>query len=245
MKRVIAITLLLITTTAQAGIVMSFTKQDSAMVTNLPNGSKISHFKEITYEKPVSRGYSIIKTPLNEITETLGFDIIKYIQDRGDKETVIIDWGCGEGAMLNEVAKQLRHAELTNVKLYGFSDLYFSIWSQNDSMINYIYDDMEHLIYHDIPRVDLIISHFGLFHVEDKIIKHFNDLRYILNDGGLIVYNTFGYEKDKLIDLTYYYSVENYFTQDDQVFKLRLKPNGSYFYASSCRVGKDNLCHSK
>ena len=238
MKTVII--LLLWINIAHAGIVLKF--NDSAQATKLNNGSQVMHYQEIKSINPAARGYNILQTPLNDITKALGFDVIKYIEDRQGKETVIMDWGCGEASMLNEVAKQLRHAGITNVKLYGFSDLYFSAWSTNDKMITYLYGDMEELKSFNIPKVDLVLSHYGLFHIEnDKLVKHFQDFRSILNNSGQIIYNTRDSTKDGLIDLTFFYDIDIDYKTTPKTHRLKLKTNGSYFYSGSYPIEREEL----
>lgn len=252
------IILIMLSTPCYAGINFGSVAKDPAMITTLQNGSKVMHFNPIdslykrgvltTEGKPTSamaRGFCILKTPMTEVKRTLDFDVIKFINGKrktSDEKIVIFDWGCGEGAYLNELAKQLRRAGITNVELIGSSDLYFPAWHTNDPMITYILDDMHEMMKHDFcdkEKVDVVVSHFGLFHPDrESLVRHFNDWRGKLKAGGMIIYNSREYMPNALNDTTLkdawgrYYSLHRYRPEgsSEMVQKLTLKPNGSTVY---------------
>ena len=182
-----------------------------------------------------SRGYSVLATPLADVEKTLMFKFIPHIINllAVQKEVVILDWGGGAGEAANALAKQLRHAKVQNVKIYVLSDLYFTQWHRNEKSITYIYGDYRDLAKYNLPQVDFVFSHFGLWHLEtDDLIDHFRELRGLLRPGARVIYNTRKHVEKDLIDLTFWYDIKERRGDFSPVFTITLKQNGSFIYTS-------------
>lgn len=123
--------------------------------------------KKNLYEWPIS------STPLSRVQESLGFDIESHVyllcknaEGRGRCVTVL-DWGCGEGAALLDLARSMHVKGIRNLKLIGFSDAYFHRWQRIYSDdVTFILDHGDNLHrYLGEGEVDFIYSHYGMYYV--------------------------------------------------------------------------------
>lgn len=173
---------------------------------------------------PLKEGWSIITTPLKTVEDVLRKSLIvevKRIVDRyPDKKLAVIDWGCGDGTAINELARQARRAGI-NARFIGYSNLYFDRWKESED-VEFILDNMDRLpVYFENDEIGLIFSHFGMYHVRSEaLVEHLNNLSTRIVSGGIIVTNTCEYKRDALINASHYYTIDTYFTTYDKVFGL-------------------------
>ena len=188
------------------------------------------------HTSPMKEGWSIIDTSLADVETALNIKLIEAILDLKerypDKEIVVIDWGCGRGRAINELARQARG--LDGVKFIGFSNLYFPMWSRTHG-VEYIFDEMENLHkYFNGEQIGIIFSYFGLFHLtEDKMLSHLNIMANSIVEGGVIVTNFNHYKQGELLDLSFKYRMKEGFTDFDRVKYLIKK----HTVGASIRMG--------
>lgn len=123
--------------------------------------------KKTLFDWPISN------TPLSRVQESLGFDIESHVyllcknaEGRGRCVTVL-DWGCGEGTALLDLAHSMHAKGIRNLRLVGLSDAYFHAW-QNvySNEVTFILDHADNLHHYlSEGEVDFIYSHYGMYYV--------------------------------------------------------------------------------
>ncbi|MFH1478247.1 MAG: hypothetical protein ABIG92_00545 [Candidatus Omnitrophota bacterium] len=118
---------------------------------------------------------------LNIVDSNFGIDIFDMIEKKSDSEPdktfTVVDWGCGAGIALNDIAKKLKEKGINNVRLIGFADQYHSAWEKADESITFILDEAKALPkYRDVLKSPyLIYSFMGLRHLIGKNIDDHSD----------------------------------------------------------------------
>ncbi len=143
------------------------------------------------------------RSTLNQVETFLGFSISDFISKRSKllrRPIVVLDWGCGNGRALRDIARKFKQ----NVKLYGFSKDSFSDWNRSKNQITFIQETSENTTrFFSKVSVDLIYSHYGLNHLyeQPKFEKFAGDLIERLSVGGVLVFNAMDYERDSRGDV--------------------------------------------
>ncbi|MCM8781079.1 MAG: hypothetical protein NC908_04065, partial [Candidatus Omnitrophica bacterium] len=146
-----------------------------------------------------SRYWSVVvDSGLSEVNRDLHTDIVGEVMYLASRRTrgVVLDWGCGSGRALREVAWNLYREGLSNVDLFGLSNMFFSDWHRYGSplKITYILDTENNLpIYFKKRKISIIYSHFGIHNLFRKgsFYKHLKQISHLLNSGGIIIHNGF------------------------------------------------------
>lgn len=96
-----------------------------------------------------------------------------------------MDWGCGEGRALNDLAKKFKD----KVNLYGFSRDKYLKWNQRNKSIAFIQETAENSArFFSKGSIDLVFSHRMAEHVPwPEFLSTFSQLAERLSVGGCIV----------------------------------------------------------
>lgn len=118
----------------------------------------------------VWREYGDTHTDLHDINDMLRIKdrIIAMCGKRSGCQgsTMIVDWGCGAGHTLVQLARWLEAENITCVKLYGFANEIHPDWQYAPENITFIWDVAENLpMYFNKRTVDFIYSIAGLYYL--------------------------------------------------------------------------------
>ena len=140
---------------------------------------------------PRKAAYRYEHSHLSEVEKKLGFPLKKRIAamirfaPKGYKP-VVVDWGCGGG----KAAISLGNRFGESARIYGFSHLAYRTWLSNDK-VKFVHAPAEDFKrYFKENSVDLIYSHFGLYHQPSQ--SYLRELARTLRSGGKIVANVPG-----------------------------------------------------
>jgi trans-aconitate methyltransferase len=147
---------------------------------------KLQHRSEIGEWKQFS-------SPLSRVSSNIGVNLPGWIQQHhveAKRPLAVLDWGCGDGATIEEVARRFP----TGVHAYGYDHHSHAPWLKSEN-VKYIHQDAA-----GMPRyikkgsMDLIYSHYGLTHllVEMPVqegIRYLSGLVAKLKPGGLFAMN--------------------------------------------------------
>ena len=203
-------------------------------VTEIPHLGHVDPYGNPTH--PTKRGWCILKTSYNQVEATLGFTMVDYIkEDLEERGLNILFWGCGAGKAANDIAEALDRAKGDEkFQIVGFGDMSFPDWNYSDPSVSYILGTLEDLENTPTPKFDIIMSHFGLFHLEqEELVDHMKALRVKLKPGGVVVFNVKWTGSQYLVDLSPYYEIDTYPMDHSYTVKLRLKDNGAGVRACS------------
>ena len=142
---------------------------------------------------------------LNRVNQRLGIDILETIISKAeeakkispDKIVTVVDWGCGNGRALNDIAEQLEIRKIDNIKLIGFGNGLFPEWKNVNKKVSFIFDDSDNFFkYFSEGQIDFIYSHFGLIHIkpDGKFIKYIDKIKPYLNNNGEIICCSLNFE---------------------------------------------------
>ena len=87
-------------------------------------------------------------------------DAIRERIEAGENSPVVVDWGCGNGTALTQIAREIPAA-----KCYGLSDQFFDAWKENThaTFIHATVDDFGR--YLKPNSVDIAFSRLGIVHL--------------------------------------------------------------------------------
>lgn len=129
-------------------------------------------------------GWAIRRTPLKHIERRLKFPISNYVRDicKRAGNPIVIDWGCGEGVAINEIARKFPKAGC-----YGFSDVSYKNWNKVKK-VKFIHATANDFFrYFKNESVDLVYSFLGLDFIEIRFKKYIENIVPKLKVGGKIV----------------------------------------------------------
>lgn len=159
-------------------------------------------------------GYEI--TPLAEVSENLSFDILEKVISlaaEDDARTItVVDWGCGDGSALKDIAQYLAEKSITNVQLIGFSNIYYNKWEEDFGYenVSFILDRAENFKdYFNDSEIDFVFSHKGLAHLNSQdYTAHMQSISTVMSHGGIILHDTFGDQDNREVPPEYLVSDE-------------------------------------
>ncbi len=154
---------------------------------------------------PEEQGYSVVATEFSEI-ETIfkdaGVDMVTHILstlwENPDREVVVLADGVGRGVELQGLVEKLKKEveafglDISKIKIYGLSDMYFQDWQDADPMINFILDDRENLPdYFSRRQIDVMMSYKGISHIgqQAEYINHMRMMKPHFKYNALIVHD--------------------------------------------------------
>jgi len=117
-------------------------------------------------------------------------DQIREIRKRWgpNQPIVVVDWGCGDGTALCQLARELQMAGIQNILLFGFADMPFPEWNKAPSEVTFILDTVTNMhLYFSKGEIDLIYSFSGLDRLhEDLIVEQFAEFLLLLDREGVV-----------------------------------------------------------
>ena len=145
-------------------------------------------------------------TGIDKIKKTFRVDMveatisqIRSLRERGEvRPAVIIDFGLGDGTLLDDLARSLRKQlprkgfSMNDVRLIGLGHITSPKWLKLDESIEIVWGQPRHLFEHlGKDSFDLLVSHMGLYYFR---LFEFPDFWEILIDqylspGGRIIFN--------------------------------------------------------
>lgn len=149
--------------------------------------------KKIVFRRP-ARAWGFEKTNFNRIDFYFGGALSKEINSlvSSSKSKVrILDWGCGRGVALADLAKIL---PANKVSLIGFSADTYPEWLSLSKKKNIIFLNSSAPVLERYLRshpVDLIFSNLGLVHLNEGAARHIVALKRALPVGGKIFVSEF------------------------------------------------------
>ncbi|MFH0753732.1 MAG: hypothetical protein V2A70_04130 [Candidatus Omnitrophota bacterium] len=152
---------------------------DQVHIENGPNGTFVLGRNE----------WPVEKSSLESINKVLPLlpRLARLIQERKDNNTPIniIDWGAGKGTALHELDQWLKTKNIPNVHLIGFSDVLYPEWNELSDGVTMIWTTAENLMpileRNNINTIDLIYSHYGLWHLAFEKERHRTHLKTLIN----------------------------------------------------------------
>lgn len=93
-------------------------------------------------------------------------EIARYAEAHSERTVTVVDWGAGAGTSLAELSQKLAGRGIRNVRLVGFSDMYFKDWARPSMAgIEFILDVSRHLPeYFKDGEIDFLYSYWGFAH---------------------------------------------------------------------------------
>ncbi|VVB75498.1 Uncharacterised protein [uncultured archaeon] len=128
--------------------------------------------------------YSSVEKIEGELHFPLKNKIKSLISGVGKKgrTPVVVDWGCGAGVALEELASSCKQA-----KFYGFSNQAYPSWDTKQTNVRLIHaQEKDFKRYFKKNSADLIYSNFGLWHTKPDYVL---SLIPVLRTGGEMVAN--------------------------------------------------------
>lgn len=151
------------------------------------NGKKIKEYAERQH-------WIVERSPLDTITFTIPWldSFIKKTFKKKGKPVVVLDWGCGNGNAINELAEKCGEM----VHAYGYSKDSYKEWVNSDK-VKFIHATKEKLPrYLKNNSVDLIYSHIGIGHTFisywgeiDQQVAYIKKIVPKLSKGGRLVFD--------------------------------------------------------
>jgi SAM-dependent methyltransferase len=186
--------------------------------------------------------YEYERTPLISIQKILGIDLEKAIQEKchlpqGLTKPVIVDWGCGAGTSITELAKKFHD----KAHFYGFGDVFYEDWRRNEQV------KFVHGIGTDFPRyfkknsIDIIYSFSSLSH--EFTPDYMKKILPALKIGGIIItdVNPFSLEREfapkGFTPYGHHQSTEQVLEINNQRFKLQITKRGERTIVKLERIG--------
>ena len=136
-------------------------------------------------------------TPLERVEKRCG-PVSEEIRTRigpGKSPPVILDWGCGRGTALTEIAKLFPES-----RCYGFSAEFYDDWRSNESAT------FIHAVREDLPRylkdnsVAVIFSHVGMTRLgNDEFLDELDKILPKLKRGGKMFLYPFQHELIEIV----------------------------------------------
>jgi len=127
---------------------------------------------------------------------------IKKISEKV-KNPVIVDWGCGKGTAITELAYNFK-----NAKCYGFSKEYYAKWEDNiESGVKFIHATAEDFKrYFKNNSIDVLYSYVGLYHLpKQQIIDYIKEIIPKIKKNGFIIFN---YSAKKIEEIMHSLKIE-------------------------------------
>lgn len=130
---------------------------------------------------PETKGWGDECTPLDLIDRKMRIiPLIKRALSNSPKP-VIVDWGCGRGNAITEIAQSFPRTEC-----YGYSNEFYRDWQGNDSVKFIHAPSGEMARYFKAGTIDIVYSHLGLSHVSEQLAE-INRILPKIKKGGCIV----------------------------------------------------------
>ncbi|MCD4781155.1 MAG: methyltransferase domain-containing protein [Candidatus Omnitrophica bacterium] len=155
---------------------------------------------------PADLGWGFFNTSIRDFSESIDVDVmagvLSYISKvrkdvAPDEEIVIVDWGTGEGNVLNDVAAELEARGMTNVRLIGFANVLSQQWGRAHSNVEFIFDDGRNFFHHfKDTKVDIMLSNMGLVHLQNDFVPFLFETRNLMKPGGIIIADSAVVAKD-------------------------------------------------
>jgi ubiquinone/menaquinone biosynthesis C-methylase UbiE len=150
-----------------------------------PENLKLGH---ISKKREIGNkiNWSITDSNLDKISFTLKIDLKKTVEKiiRKNPSPVIVDWGCGTAKAIEEIALLE-----PKIKAYGFSNVFYESWEKlNKTKLIYADGDQFNR-YFKKNSVDLIFSHYGLFHQNQHLQNYLTKVLPSLKKGGILIAN--------------------------------------------------------
>ena len=102
--------------------------------------------------------WPIADSNLAWVQNRLNLDLIKLVKASHQKP-VVVDWGCGKGIAITELAEKIRQAQC-----FGFSKEFYEDWTGNNR-VKFIHGVAEDFLrYFKNNSIDVAYSFFGLLH---------------------------------------------------------------------------------
>lgn len=140
------------------------------------------------------KDYEVHQTTLADLVEATQFNALGFLHERHQKSKqplTVFELGCGNGRMLSEINRRAPYAHC-----FGFSRDSYPEWKGNEHAV-FIQNNFETVFRYlkPIGPVDLMISHYGLFHLKtgagkegfEKYAHYIGQLTPHLSVGGKIV----------------------------------------------------------
>jgi len=150
---------------------------------------------EVWYDR-TSRGMSALKgrgqnnelwlserNNIKDIESRLAFPLRRFLDKtfKQDKPFVLVDWGCGIGNAISNLAAKFPKAET-----YGFSMHSYKEWLGNKNTKFILSRDSRFRRYFKKESVDVIYSHLGFFHLPNSF-EHVKVILPCLKKGGILI----------------------------------------------------------
>jgi len=159
-------------------------------------------------------------------------DILERVRRNPRQMVTLVDWGCGTGKLLNNIAAKLKDVlpDFKNhVRLIGFANMYLKEWEKSDSSVIFILDTADNFPrYFSKEEIDIVISYMGIFHLEPDQYKEQMEAMFPLLHHNALVIHDYAFSEFKRVRIKEF--LENKFTilDDNHNFsmsRLVLKPH--------------------
>ena len=132
---------------------------------------KLGNYTRKTRLEDINKNFSV-----DEYACDLAEEIITRLKNRPEEIITVLDWGCGDGDLLDDIAAELQKREgpavFEHVALIGFADMFSPEWKYKSRQIKFILDDMSNLSrYFADQSVDIMYSYLGIMHPDSRDYK--------------------------------------------------------------------------
>jgi SAM-dependent methyltransferase len=146
----------------------------------------VRSFMKRTVKKEREKPWPTENASLKKVEKNLGYPLSKAVKKLA-KNSTVVDFGCGEGQAIHELAKNNPH-----IKAYGFSKESYSKWIE-DKHTKYIFGDANNFKrYFKENSIDFLFSHNGLLYLNKEKIY---SLLPCLKVDGMMITNFPPYER--------------------------------------------------
>ena len=157
-----------------------------------------------------STGFSRIDSMFREAGVNVVATVLSKLNESPDREIVLVADRVGKGEELKGLVAALKNEmrfldlDISKIKIFGISDIYFKEWEKADPMITFILDDRENVPnYFSKRQIDVHMSYKGISHIgqEAEYINYMRKIKPFLKFHAIVVHDYYYGNKNFVEDM--------------------------------------------